>query len=69
MKLDIKYELINLTEILENAVLVEEVTPKNNKNQKHFEKILYMKYENIKLTVGLQRTTQEHVQYCVTVPQ
>lgn len=61
--------VFRLTEILENAVLIEEVTPKNNKNQKQFEKILYMKYENIKLTVGLQRTTQEHVQYCVTVPQ
>ena len=61
--------VFRLTEILENAVLIEEVTPKNNKNQKQFEKILYMKYENIKLTVGLQRTTKEHVQYCVTVPQ
>lgn len=61
--------VFRLTEILENAVLVEEVTPKNNKNQKQFEKILYMMYENTKLTVGLQRTTQEHVQYCITVPQ
>lgn len=61
--------VFRLTEILENAVLIEEVTPKNNKNQKQFEKILYMKHENIKLTVGLQRTTQEHVQYCITVPQ
>lgn len=61
--------VFRLTEILENAILIEEVTPKNNKNQKQFEKILYMKYENIKLTVGLQRTRQEHVQYCITVPQ
>ena len=61
--------VFQLTEILENAELVDEVIPKNNKNQKQYDKILYMKYKNIKLTVGLQRTNKDYVQYCITVPQ
>jgi hypothetical protein len=28
-----------------------------------------MQYENIKLTVGLQCSNQDLVQYCITVPQ
>ena len=28
-----------------------------------------MQYEDIKLTVGLQRSNQDLVQYCITVPQ
>jgi hypothetical protein len=28
-----------------------------------------MKYGEIKLTVGLQRSNQDLVQYCITVPQ
>ena len=61
--------VFQLTEILENAELVDEVIPKNNKNQKQYDKILYMKYKNIKLTVGLQRTNKDFVQYCITVPR
>ena len=61
--------VFQLTEILENAELVDEVIPQNNKNQKQYDKILYMKYKNIKLTVGLQRTNKNLVQYCITVPQ
>ena len=61
--------VFNLTEILENAELVEEVVPKRNNNQKQFEKVLYMRYKDVKLTVGVQRTTQEKVQYCITIPQ
>ena len=38
-----------------------------NKDLK-FEKILILKYGDVKLTLGLQRTTQEYVQYCITVP-
>ena len=37
--------------------------------QKQFEKLLVMQYENIKLTVGLQRSNQDLVQYCITIPQ
>lgn len=61
--------VFQLTEILENSTLVEEVTPKKNKNQKQYLKLLYMRYKNIKLTVGLQRSNNDLVQYCITVPQ
>ena len=61
--------VFQLTEILENSTLVEEVTPKKNKNQKQYLKLLYMRYKNIKLTVGLQRSNNDLVQYCITVTQ
>lgn len=62
--------VLKLTEILENARLVKEIPPKRNtSNQKQFEKMLVMRYENIRLTVGLQRSSKELVQYCITVPQ
>ena len=59
-----------LTEVLRNAVLIDEQPAKRNtRNQKQFEKLLVMKYEDIKLTVGIQRSNQDLVQYCITVPQ
>lgn len=59
-----------LTEILENAILVDEMAPKkNNKNQKAFSKMLIMRYERVKLTVGSQRSNNDNVQYCVTSQQ
>ena len=62
--------VFKLTEILKNATLIEELPAKRNtRNQKQFEKLLVMQYENIKLTVGLQRSNQDLVQYCITVPQ
>ena len=62
--------VFRLTEILEKATFVEELLAKRNtRNQKQFEKLLVMRYENIKLTVGLQRSNQDLVQYCITVPQ
>ena len=62
--------VLKLTEILKNATLIEELPAKRNtRNQKQFEKLLVMQYENIKLTVGLQRSNQDLVQYCITVPQ
>ena len=30
--------------------------------------MVVLKYGVIKLTVGIQRSSQEYVQYCVTVP-
>ena len=46
--------VFRLTEILQNATLVEELPAKQKtRNQKQFEKLLVMQYENIKLTVGL----------------
>lgn len=62
--------VLRLTEILEKAYLVKEVPPKRNtSNQKQFEKMFVMRYDNIRLTVGLQRSSQELVQHCITVPQ
>lgn len=62
--------VFNLTNILENAQLIAEMPPKqNNKNQKRFSKILQMRYGKIKLIVGYQKVTGEHVQYSITSPQ
>ena len=62
--------VFRLTEILERAVMVgEQPAKRNNRNQKQFEKMLLMRYGRIKLTVGLQRSNQDLVQYCITVPQ
>ena len=62
--------VLRLSEVLQNAVLVgEQPAKRNTRNQKQFEKLLVMQYGNIKLTVGLQRSNQDLVQYCITVPQ
>ena len=62
--------VFRLTEILENASVVSmKITKKSTQNQKQFEKLIVMKYGDIKLTVGLQRSTRELVQYCITVPR
>ncbi len=62
--------VFRLTEILQNATLIDELPAKRNtRNQKQFEKLLVMQYENIKLTVGLQQSNQDLVQYCITIPQ
>lgn len=61
--------VFRLTEILENAVTIDEkATNRKTKNQKQFEKLIILKYGEVKLTVGLQRSTQEMVQYCISVP-
>lgn len=62
--------VFRLTEILENAVIIgEKATNRMTRNQKQFEKLIILKHGEVKLTVGLQRSTQEMVQYCITVPQ
>ena len=61
--------VLSLTEILEKAEKIgEQPAKKSVQNQKQFEKMVIMKYGDVKLTVGLQRSTRELVQYCVTVP-
>ena len=55
---------------LENAVKVgEKPTDPNTRNQKPYEKMIVLKHGEVKLMVGLQRSNQEMVQYCITVPQ
>ena len=62
--------VLQLTEVLENATLINKKPAKRNTiNQKQFEALLTMRYNSIKLTVGRQRSNQELVQYCITVPQ
>lgn len=59
--------VMRLTEILQKAKLVEERPAKQNKNQKSFDKMLLMlAFENIKLTVGHQRSNGNYIQYCIT---
>lgn len=59
--------VFKLTEVLENAILTKESEiKKNNKNQKIYSKLLIMKHGYIKLIVGIQRTSQEKVQYCLS---
>ena len=61
--------VLRLNELLEGAVKIGEQPAKRNvENQKQFEKMIIMKYGDVKLTLGLQRSTKEYVQYCVTVP-
>ena len=62
--------VFRLTEILEKAVKTgEQPAKRNNRNQKQFEKLFIMQHGEVKLTVGLQRSNQDLVQYCITVPQ
>ena len=62
--------VFRLTEILELAVKTgEQPAKRNTRNQKQFEKLITMQHGEIKLTVGLQRSNQDLVQYCITVPQ
>ena len=62
--------VFRLTEILESAVMIgEKATNRMTRNQKQFEKLIVLKHGKVKLTVGLQRSTQDMVQYCITVPQ
>ncbi len=59
--------VLKLTEVLSKAKKISETPAKNNKNQKSFSKMLIMlAYENIKLTVGLQKSNNQYVQYCIT---
>ena len=62
--------VFRLTEILEQAVKTgEQPAKRNTRNQKQFEKLIIMQHGEVKLTVGLQRSNQDLVQYCITVPQ
>ena len=72
----VKFHSINETkgqasgtyESTEAVVVKTKPKKQEDKNQKRFSKMVVMKYGSIKLTVGLQKTTKEYVQYCITVP-
>ena len=59
--------VMRLSELLTKSKKVAEVPPKKNtKNQKPFLKMYIMQLDNIKMTVGLQKSTGDKVQYCIT---
>lgn len=59
--------VMRLSELLAKSRKVAEVPPKKNtKNQKPFLKMYIMQLDNIKMTVGLQKSTGDKVQYCIT---
>lgn len=59
--------VLRLTEILEKAV-VAKVKPakKNDKNQKSYDRMVFLYYEGICLLVGHQPSKDEYVQYCIS---
>jgi len=66
-----KYEstivVFRLTELLKYSIKVAEVPIKSGtQNQKPFLKLLIMQLDDIKITVGVQKTTGDKVQYCIT---
>ena len=59
--------VMRLSELLTKSKKVAEVPPKKNtRNQKPFLKMYIMQLDNIKMTVGLQKSTGDKVQYCIT---
>lgn len=59
--------VLRLSELLRKSKKIAEVPPKKGtKNQKPFIKMIIMQLDNIKMTVGLQKTTGDKVQYCIT---
>ena len=59
--------VMRLSELLTKSKKVAEVPPKKGtKNQKPFVKMFIMQLDNIKMTVGLQKSTGDKVQYCIT---
>ena len=61
------WAVMRLSELLTKSKKVAEVPPKKGtKNQKPFLKMYIMQLDNIKMTVGLQKSTGDKVQYCIT---
>ena len=59
--------VFRLSDVLKRAILIEvKPTKTNDKNQKQFEKLLIMRYEDIKLVVGVQRSNKDKVQYTLS---
>ena len=59
--------VMRLSELLAKSKKVAEVPPKKGtRNQKPFLKMYIMQLDDIKMTVGLQKSTGDKVQYCIT---
>lgn len=58
---------MNLTEILSNAVFIEERPPKyNDKNQKQFSRMLFLKWKQSRVIIGKRKTTGEYELYYIS---
>ncbi len=58
--------VFRLTELLTKSKKLYEVEPKKgNKNQRSFVKMLIMRLDDIKMTVGVQKSGNK-IQYCIT---
>ena len=58
--------VMQLSDVLEKAKLVEKWPPKyNDKNQKPYSKLFLMRWKDCRLIVGLQKSTGEYVQYYI----
>ena len=61
--------VFKLTDILSKSkVIATSPIKANDKNQRPFSYVLIMRYENIRLIVGQQKSTGHFLQYCITVP-
>lgn len=59
--------VMRLSELLSKAWVITEVPVKRGtKNQKPFLKMLIMQLDNIRMIVGIQKSTGDKVQYCIT---
>ena len=59
--------VMRLSELLSKAWVITDVPVKRGtKNQKPFLKMLIMQLDNIRMIVGIQKSTGDKVQYCIT---
>ena len=59
--------VMRLSELLSKAWVITEVPVKRGtKYQKPFLKMLIMQLDNIRMIVGIQKSTGDKVQYCIT---
>ncbi|MBR6972258.1 MAG: hypothetical protein IKH89_05880 [Bacteroidales bacterium] len=58
---------MHLSEILSDAINYAKRPPKHgDKNQKSFEKMIFLRWGNSRVLVGLQKSTQEYVLYYIS---
>lgn len=56
-----------LSEVLAKAVVAKRnAAKKNDKNQRPYDYMIFLYYKGIRMLVGHQKSTDEHVLYCIT---
>lgn len=59
--------VFRLTELLQNAVVAKEKPSKaKDKNQRPYDRMIFLYHDGIRVLVGHQKSTDEYVQYCIT---